>query len=978
MIVKDFYFVDWETSVQTPANFPYNYDSQSRTLTVMAGEFGSRKGGKFTIEGKLKNSAPQGAIITNYATVYFPTALEETKTNSIVSIVPKTTQIHYSGFNTVQYSDYALLRSTVSSEDKLLAGKIIDFTIDSIKYSAITDTIGVGQRVAPILLLPGQYVFKAEFPGDGYYYLPSEFNGIFTVEKENTVLSKPNFEIEYSSIIAINISMNDDEDEEILNQLDEPKTVYLEYKDSGTYKIIGQTVLSSGTAHFEFELPEPFKRAYELRARFDGDEYYEAAISTGTLNVVDRTPPEISIISPKVGEKYAGVTPIKIEYSVIDNLDPNPTLYAFLTYLAGDTTRQVLNGEEIMPLDVEAGYWIMTVQASDIDNNISSFTTGEFEILHDILPPRTTAEILGDIYQAEDGTFYITSNTSFTLTSIDDLINTGDEEGLGVKQISVRVKGIEANIEKEIIFENENPESGKPFISIFTLNSVHNFSDGFYDLIYNSQDIAENIESTQTLKIAIDNTLPICIINSPKAQLKGVDKVFNKELSINISVSDEYLKDYKLEIAEGENAEGDFSLLHESTSSVNNAEVYILNAEDYSSGYYSLKLSAQDFAGNESVSISNIYIGKPQAELIIEGLNKPAGVAVDRLSNIYISDTQKNRILKLNQNGEILARFDGKSFNSKKGLKNPSGIAVDDNFDIYIADRDNHRLVVMNQYGTIIRVIGKSNPKGEFIPGNNENELHSPTSVAVSNDRIIVADKNAIKIFDKNTNFLFEIMDNGKVKYFDIAIDAQENIYATDIKNNKVLIYDKNGNLLKTINNLKEPKGIDTTEYIYAADRKDRKILKYNINGELLLEFDLKHPYALILDKESNLYATDREKSKFYKFVLNPNVSDITIKLKNEEKHKETKKERIENKNGRIFVKAQLGEIVRIKVYDLQGNEIGFKEFSAPEHVRGVFKYTYSFKETSVSKCEIKLISGSDLIDFREFQNCSVINIELK
>ncbi|MCK5357242.1 MAG: NHL repeat-containing protein, partial [Elusimicrobiales bacterium] len=376
-------------------------------------------------------------------------------------------------------------------------------------------------------------------------------------------------------------------------------------------------------------------------------------------------------------------------------------------------------------------------------------------------------------------------------------------------------------------------------------------------------------EIMKSASVILDQTPPICQINTPSPQLQGIDKIFNKELSINISVSDERLKNHKLEIAEGENAETDFSLLYESASPANNKEVYILNTKDYSNGPYTLKLSGQDIMGNKSVSISNIYIGDPQTGLIIKGLNKPEGAAVDKSGNIYISDTQKNRILKINQNGEILAKFDGKSFNDKKGLKNPAGIAVDDEFNIYIADRDNHRLVIMNQYGSIIRTIGKTNPKGKSIPGEKEEELHSPTGVAVSNDRIAIADKDSIKIFDKNASFLFEIEDKGKQKYFDVAIDARGNIYAADTKNNKVLMYDKNGELINAIDDLKEPKGIDTTEYIYVADKKDRKILKYNVNGELLLEFDLKHPYALALDKESNLYVIDREKGKLYKFVLN-------------------------------------------------------------------------------------------------------------
>ncbi|MCG2726471.1 MAG: amidase domain-containing protein [Elusimicrobia bacterium] len=981
IIAKDFYSIDYNANIVTPANYPFNYDSETKVLSVLVDELGPKKGGKFTVELKLKDNTPQGTVISNHAIVYFPSVPETTPTNSIISVVPSNSQIMYTGDIGGRYSDYALFQSTLTAISEILSGKTVIYSIGQTTYTAMTNFEGIAYAYQQVLLNPGQYAFKAEFPGDGYYYLPSEFTGTFTVEKENTVLSKPDAEVIYPSTAIINIGMSDEEGEEILNQLSEPKTVYLEYKDSGTYKTIDQTILSSGIANFEFELPKPLKRKYELQARFEGDSKYNSSISTGTLFVIDKTPPEIAITSPKAGEKYAGRTPIKIEYTVIDDLDPNPTSYAFLTYLADSSTMQVQNGAEIMPLDLESGYWTMTVKASDIDNNISSFTIGKFEILHDIMPPRTKTVISDQWSVTGEGITYVTSNTSFTVTSIDDLVELNDRIGLGVKQQKIEIRS-QMQEARDIIFENGNPVQGGIFVSTFTVERFQatddRLQDGSYDLNYNAEDIAGNIESTQTLKIIIDNTPPISLINSPMPQSKGIDKIFNKELSINISVSDEYLKNYKLEIAEGENAESNFNILYESTSAVNNKEIYTLNTKDYSQGYYSIKLEAEDFAGNRTITISNVYIGKPQIELIIEGLNKPEGAAADKLGNIYISDTQKNIILKLNQTGEILAKFSGIDQNTKeKGLKNPTGIAVDNDFNIYIADQDNHRLAIMNQYGNIIKIIGKINPEGKPKPGKKEKELHSPTGVAVSIDRIVVADKDSIKIFDKNADFIFEITDDGKQKYFDIAIDEQGNIYATDTKNNKVLMYDKNGEPINAIDDLKEPKGIDTSEYIYIADEKSGEILKYNAKKNLLLEFDLKRPYALALDKESNLYITDREKGKLHKFVLNPQVSAIKIKLKEDGKFRETKKERIISKNGKIFVNAEIGEIVQIKVYDSHGQETDFKEFSAPKNIKGVFKYTYSLKEASLNNCEIKLNLDSNLIEYRK-EACAVINIELK
>ncbi|MBI4655893.1 MAG: M23 family metallopeptidase [Elusimicrobia bacterium] len=69
LIVKDFYLVDWATNTETSATLPYNYDRNSRKLTVFAGTFDSRKGGKFTVELRLKPDVPQGTVIKNFALV---------------------------------------------------------------------------------------------------------------------------------------------------------------------------------------------------------------------------------------------------------------------------------------------------------------------------------------------------------------------------------------------------------------------------------------------------------------------------------------------------------------------------------------------------------------------------------------------------------------------------------------------------------------------------------------------------------------------------------------------------------------------------------------------------------------------------------------------------------------------------------------------------------------------------------------------
>ena len=66
---------------------PGTYNSSTRTITWLVGEVGPGEGGYADISVNVKSDAPDCTEIINYATVYFPSVPEETRTNGIVSIV---------------------------------------------------------------------------------------------------------------------------------------------------------------------------------------------------------------------------------------------------------------------------------------------------------------------------------------------------------------------------------------------------------------------------------------------------------------------------------------------------------------------------------------------------------------------------------------------------------------------------------------------------------------------------------------------------------------------------------------------------------------------------------------------------------------------------------------------------------------------------------------------------------------------------
>lgn len=95
-------------------------------------------------------------------------------------------------------------------------------------------------------------------------------------------------------------------------------------------------------------------------------------------------------------------------------------------------------------------------------------------------------------------------------------------------------------------------------------------------------------------------------------------------------------------------------------------------------------------------------------------LNWPQGIAVDSVGNLFIADSQNNRIRKVDTNGIITTvAGNGAGFYSGDGImatnaeiSTPTGVAVDPSGRIYIADQGNSRIRAVDPNGIITTVVG--------------------------------------------------------------------------------------------------------------------------------------------------------------------------------------------------------------------------------------------------------------------------------
>lgn len=124
-------------------------------------------------------------------------------------------------------------------------------------------------------------------------------------------------------------------------------------------------------------------------------------------------------------------------------------------------------------------------------------------------------------------------------------------------------------------------------------------------------------------------------------------------------------------------------------------------------------------------------------------LNFPSGLAVDADGNLYIADTDNQRVRKVSRDGVIstIAGSGNQGFSGDGGpavsaeLISPTGVAVDARGNVYIADFGNSRVRVVFPEGTIRTFAGSASIgyEGDGGPAD-QAALTSPYGIAVATD----------------------------------------------------------------------------------------------------------------------------------------------------------------------------------------------------------------------------------------------------
>jgi DNA-binding beta-propeller fold protein YncE len=121
--------------------------------------------------------------------------------------------------------------------------------------------------------------------------------------------------------------------------------------------------------------------------------------------------------------------------------------------------------------------------------------------------------------------------------------------------------------------------------------------------------------------------------------------------------------------------------------------------------------------------------------------SNPSGIAIDSSGNVYVSDSNNDRVQKFDSNGFFIKKW-GSSGSGDGQFSNPHGIAIDSSGNVYVADSGNKRIQKFNSDGNIIITWG--------IAGKVSGQFLNPINIAADSfGHLYVVDEgnNRIEVF---------------------------------------------------------------------------------------------------------------------------------------------------------------------------------------------------------------------------------------
>lgn len=254
------------------------------------------------------------------------------------------------------------------------------------------------------------------------------------------------------------------------------------------------------------------------------------------------------------------------------------------------------------------------------------------------------------------------------------------------------------------------------------------------------------------------------------------------------------------------------------------------------------------FLASPALNAQALSYSGVQTTVPVTGLVIPNGVAVDRVGDVFVADSQLN-VIKLAP--------DGTQTPVGSQLDKPFGAAADAKGNVFIADTFHNRVVKVTPDGTQTTVV---------------DGLNTPTGVAVdSAGNVFIADRNNARVLEISTSGVSSTVGTGLFRPTGVAVDAGGNVFISDFGLNQVIKVPTSGSQSTVGTGLAGPNAValDPAGNVFVADTNNNRVVEVFPDGnQRVVGFGLAKPTGVAVDAADNVFIADTNNTRVVEVQL--------------------------------------------------------------------------------------------------------------
>jgi len=289
-------------------------------------------------------------------------------------------------------------------------------------------------------------------------------------------------------------------------------------------------------------------------------------------------------------------------------------------------------------------------------------------------------------------------------------------------------------------------------------------------------------------------------------------------------------------------------------------------------------------------------------------LIQPYGIAVDSKGSLYIADQKVGAIFIFNTENRSVDMIKN---SVHAHFVRIVGLAMDDNDRLFVSDPGVRHVLIFNKDHKPEDVIteGLVSPGGLAL--DTQNRLLYVADAEL--DQVLVYDADTLKPLRKmgTAGHKHELTSPGDFsKPAGLAVDQEGNLYVADTWNNRIEIFDADGNFISTFGKagdgpgyFSRPKGvaIDSDGHVWVADGMQDRVQVFTKEGQLLISFgghgllpgQFQGLVDIAIDKRNRVFTTEIYPGRAQQFLY---VTDAQAEQERQKRAAEREKAGSERK----------------------------------------------------------------------------------